>query len=199
MDKIVLSIGRKLKDLRAAKGVTLAELAETSGMTKGYLSKIENGKNIPPIETLAKISAALDADIAYFFGRDPGGDNQDEKVSIVKAHERKSVVRGASSFGYDYEAVAYRKKNKSFEPFVFSFPENVEPNMPHFSHEGEEMLFILEGTVCMTIDNEDYIVSTGDCIYIDSTVPHKGRALNGPARALVVVYRDQKEKDEEST
>lgn len=195
MDRLELSIGRKLKDLRAAKGVTLANLAELSGMTKGYLSKIENAKKLPPIETLAKISEALDADIAYFFGRDPGGENQDERISIVKAHERKRVVRGASSFGYDYEAVAYRKKNKSFEPFIFSFPENVEPNMPLFSHPGEEMLFILDGKVCMTIENGDHILSTGDCIYIDSTVPHKGRALNGSATALVVVYRDHKEKD----
>lgn len=199
MENLELSIGRKLKDLRAARGVTLAGLAELAGVTKGYLSKIENGKNMPPIETLAKISAALDAEIAYFFGRDPGGDNQDEKVSIVKAHERKRVVRGASSFGYDYEAIAFRKKNKSFEPFVFSFPEHVEPNMPHFSHEGEEMLFILDGTVCMTLDGEDHILSTGDCIYIDSTVPHKGRALNGPARALVVVYREQGDKSEETS
>lgn len=194
MEKLELSIGRKLKDLRAAKGVTLAGLAELAGVTKGYLSKIENGKNLPPIETLAKISAALDADIAYFFGRDPGGDNQDERISIVKAHERKRVVRGASSFGYDYEAVAYRKKNKSFEPFVFSFPEQVEPNMPHFSHEGEEMLYILEGTVSMTLDGEEHILSTGDCLYIDSTVPHQGRALNGPAKALVIIYRDQDDK-----
>ena len=68
-------ISRRLRDLRKARGVTLDELASMTGFTKGYLSKIENGRKVPPIETLSRISTALHAEIAYFL-RDVKGESK---------------------------------------------------------------------------------------------------------------------------
>jgi len=181
-------ISRRLKELRKIRGMTLDSLAKQTRFTKGYLSKIENTKKIPPIETLSKIAAALNTEISYFFQKDEELEAVDDAYSIVRAQERKRVVRGGSSFGYDYESIAYKKVKKSMEPFIFTFPENLDSNK-YFSHKGEEMLFILSGTVEFDIEDKSVILSPGDCVYIDSIIQHRGRALGGEATALVVIYQ----------
>ncbi len=187
-ESIEMLIGLRLKELRKIRGITLETLANQTEFTKGYLSKIENAKKLPPIETLSKISAALNTDISYFFNKNEELTSDNDHYSIVRAQERKMVVRGGSSFGYDYESLAYKKKNKSLEPFVFTFPKDHE-NDEYFSHEGEEMLFILSGTVEFEVDKESFVLYAGDCIYIDSIVRHRGKALGEEAKALVVIYQ----------
>lgn len=185
-------IGRRLKELRKIRGITLDTLATKTGFTKGYLSKIENAKKLPPIETLAKISTALNTEIAYFFQQDDELQSTDDEYSIVRAQERKRVVLGGSSFGYDYESIAYKKTKKSIEPFIFTFPENFK-NDEYFSHEGEEMLFILSGTVEFDIEGKVVILSPGDCVYMNSIIRHRGKAIDGEAKALVAIYQPEAE------
>lgn len=185
-------IGPRLRGLRKSRGATLEALAARTGLTKGYLSKIENGKKLPPIATLSRISGALDADIAYFFQRDEASEGFDGRVSIVRAGERRQAIRGGSSFGYDYESVAHKMQNKAMEPFVFTFPARIEGDV-FFEHEGEEMLFILNGSVEFAIANKTLVLVPGDCIYFDSSLPHRGRSLEGEAKALVVIYRPHDE------
>ena len=181
-------IGIKVRNLRKARGVTLDELAGRTGLTKGYLSKIENAKKVPPIETLSRISSALEAEIAYFFQKEDDGEQPDRKVSFVRAHERKPAIRGGAAFGYSYESVAHKMRHKKMEPFIFTFPESVDEGT-HFSHAGEEMVFILSGMVEFEIEGESKILSVGDCLYFDASLKHRGRAINGEARALVVVHQ----------
>ncbi len=191
-------IGRRLKELRKIRGTTLDSLAQQTGFTKGYLSKIENAHKIPPIETLSRISAALNTEIAYFFQKDEPIDDDGDTVSIVRAQERRRVVRGGTSFGYDYESVAYKKIKKAMEPFVFTFPEDLDSDT-HFSHEGEEMVFVLSGTVDFEVGGKSVLLSPGDCIYLDSSVEHRGRAVGGEAKALVVIYQPSGDAASEET
>jgi len=183
-------ISRRLRDLRKVRGVTLDELASLTGFTKGYLSKIENGRKVPPIETLSRISTALHAEIAYFLRDEAENEDEAGGVSIVRAHERRPVARGGSSFGYAYESVAHKRRHKSMEPFVFTFPEEFRDDIS-FSHGGEEMIFILSGMVDFEIDGKSNVLSAGDCAYFDASVRHRGRAIDGEATALVVIYQPE--------
>lgn len=185
-------IARHLKELRAIRGATLESLAAQTGFTKGYLSKIENGRKLPPIGTLSRIASALNTDIAYFFQKDDDIEDDDDSFSIVRAQERKRIVRGGTSFGYDYESIAYKKIAKSMEPFVFTFPESFDDDT-HFSHEGEELVFVLSGTVEFEVGGKSAILSPGDCIYMDAIVEHRGRAVGGEAKALVVIFQPNAE------
>lgn len=179
------SIGQRLAALRAQRRITLERLAEVTGFTKGYLSKIENSRKVPPIGSLARIATALDADIAYFFQtRDAAAR---DAVSVVHRKDRQPVVRGGTAFGYDYATLAHNRRNKRMEPFLFSFPRRIDRHV-HFRHEGEEFLFILSGKVEFEVNGERYILEEGDSLYFDSSLPHKGRALGGSARAIVVTY-----------
>lgn len=179
------SIGARLLALRARKRVTLEQLAEVTGFTKGYLSKIENSKKVPPIGSLARIAAALDADIAYFFQTRDG--NARSSTSVVHRKDRQPVVRGGTAFGYDYVTLAHNRRNKRMEPFLFSFPRRIAGHV-QFQHDGEEFLFLLTGRVEFEVDGEKYILEEGDSLYFDANLPHRGRALGASAKAIVVTY-----------
>lgn len=177
--------------MRKAHAITLDRLAEQTGFTKSYLSKIENGLKVPPIGSLARISQELGADIALFFQKGDvfdAGVDLDPSVSFVRVGERQSVMRGGSSFGYDYENLAHKKLRKHMEPFVMIFPSHIGKEV-FFEHEGEEFIFILSGRVEFMAGPRKYLLEPGDSLYFDSALPHRGRSLGDEARALVVIYK----------
>jgi len=191
-----LQLGRSLCALRTAQGFTLDRLATETGFTKGYLSKIENSKVIPPIGTLVKIARVLDTDLADLFGAGAVSE-QEEAICIDRSRDRPSIIRGGHSFGYDYIALADKRHHKHMEPFVMIFPPNVEKDV-RFDHEGEEFMFILSGKVelCVVFEGRarSWILAAGDSAYFDSSMPHRGRSLQGESRALVMIFRSMVER-----
>lgn len=182
-------IGPRIKARRRQLGVTLEEIAASTGLTRGYLSKIENSRKTPPIATLSRIAQALGTDIASFFQMSERAE-PDARVSVVRAHERRKVARGGSAFGYDYESVAYRKRHKHMEPFIFTYPSNLSRDVS-FEHEGEELVFVLSGRVEFEAAGKKFILEPGDTLYLDSAVPHRGRSLGGEAKAFVVIFKPE--------
>jgi transcriptional regulator with XRE-family HTH domain len=185
------NIGERMAALRARRQVTLERLAQVTGFTKGYLSKIENSRKVPPIGSLARIATALDEDLSWFFQAHDASSRS--AVSVVHRKDRRPVVRGGTAFGYDYVTLAHTRRDKRMEPFLFSFPRRIERHV-HFRHEGEEFLFILSGRVEFEVDGDRYILGQGDSIYFDASLPHKGHALGGSAKAIVVTYAPRKRR-----
>ncbi|KHF82549.1 DNA-binding protein [Vibrio vulnificus] len=60
-------VGKKIKEIRKKKALTIQELAEVSGVSEGHISRLENGLKSPTISTLEKLANALDVPIVYFF------------------------------------------------------------------------------------------------------------------------------------
>jgi transcriptional regulator with XRE-family HTH domain len=184
---VELAIGSRLRKLRKTKGLTLDVLAEQIGLTKGYLSKVETGQKVPPIATLARVASALATDVATLLAGGKGAEKAvTTGISLMRANERHQVVRGGTAFGYDYQALAHHIDSKHMEPFIFTFPVQILREV-FFEHDGEELIFVLSGTVEFQIGEETYELSPGDCIYFDSAIPHRGRGLKGEAKALVVI------------
>ena len=180
-------IGDHLKALRAARGVTLDQLAAATGLTKGYLSKIQNSRKLPPIATLSRIAQALGTGIGSFFGDIL---KQGEGASVVRKSERLPVVRGGTAFGYDYVSLAHDRLVKRMEPFVFTFPSKIDRHV-FFDHGGEEFVFILSGRVIFQVGDERWALVKGDSIYFDAAIPHRGWSVGRDATALVVIHAAQ--------
>jgi transcriptional regulator with XRE-family HTH domain len=188
LSEIEIRLGRRVSELRSSRGYTLDRLASETGFTKGYLSKIENSKVIPPIGTLVKIAQALQTELAELLGEtNPELNNG---IYVVRSWERETVMRGGSSFGYDYVALANKRRHKQMDPFVMVFPSTIGPEV-RFEHDGEEFLFVLDGQIefSFTLEGRErqWILSPGDSLYFDSKIPHRGRSLKGESRALVVI------------
>ena len=107
-------------------------------------------------------------------------------MCIVRAGERNEVITKGTLYGYHYEALAHKKLGKNMEPYIImpAFGEETT-----FSHEGEEFMFILEGTHEFIYGDQTYILEEGDSIYFDSAVPHSGRSMGEKrAKVLAVMY-----------
>jgi transcriptional regulator with XRE-family HTH domain len=179
------SVGQHIAQLREERRMTLERLAQVTGFTKGYLSKIENDRKVPPIATLSRIAQALHTDIGSFFQSSPRAVARE--VTVVRASERPAVQRGGSAFGYDYVGLALKRGNKRMDPFIFTFPPRIEKHV-FFEHHGEEFLFVLSGTVEFQVGGEHFTLRKGDSIYFDSSVPHRGWSRGSEATALVVIH-----------
>jgi transcriptional regulator with XRE-family HTH domain len=70
MDKLAIRIGKKIRELREAQGITSEQLAYENDLSKGYLSLIENGKRRPSLEVLEQLAKALDVKITELFGEE---------------------------------------------------------------------------------------------------------------------------------
>lgn len=188
----VQNIGNKIRVLRKSMKTTLDTLAVRTGLTKGYLSKIERGLQSPPIATLSKISSALNVDITIFFERR----NQEVKCSIVRKDERNPIAQKGNIFGYHYETIAHKKHDKAMNPFIITL-------IPHpgdqtvFRHEGQEMMFVLQGSMEFLYGDERHILNEGDCVYFDSEVSHRGQCYGDTeSKVLVVIYSAKPNPDE---
>ncbi len=179
-------IGRKIKQLRQERGFNLVELAARTRFTKGYLSKVENSKKSPPVSTLITISTALGVSLATIFS-----DEENRKsITLVKKSDRKMMARDGTAFGYSYEPLALGYPERKMEPYILTLP--VRPKgQAVFQHRGQEMLFVLEGTMHFTHGETELVVEEGDCIYFDASVPHFG-AVQGSkeVKCLMVIYSE---------
>jgi transcriptional regulator with XRE-family HTH domain len=186
------AIGEAISSLRTRLGMTLEQLSSLTGFTKGYLSKIENAKKVPPIGSLSRIARALKTDITELLKPAPGqpaaqGQSGDSGFCVVRAADRQPAMRGGSAFGYDYVSLATGQTARKMEPFLFTFPSEIDKYV-FFEHEGEEFLFVLTGKVEWQAGGSKLILEAGDSIYFNARLPHRGCSLGGEASALVVVY-----------
>jgi len=183
------ALGRRIRKLRKMRDRTLDSLAQEVGLTKGYLSKVETGRQIPPLATLSKVAKALGSDLASLLETDLGSGSSDVSsgVSLVRADERRPVIRGGSSFGYDYKSLVQSASGRHMSPFLFTFPSQILKEV-FFEHAGEEIVFVLSGIVEFEVGDQRYELAPGDCIYFDARLRHRGRGKSGEAKALVVMF-----------
>jgi transcriptional regulator with XRE-family HTH domain len=175
----------KIQNLRKSRHVTLGKLAERTGLTKGYLSQIENSSKTPPFSTLDKIAYALGVDITYFFVNREN-ERVNGKITVIKPEERKRVAPGGLRRGYGYESLAYKKAGKNMEPYFIIVDSQGRGS---FKHDGEEFLFILEGTLEFSFGGKKYILKPGTSAYFDSEIEHSGRALGDEkVKMLCIMY-----------
>jgi transcriptional regulator with XRE-family HTH domain len=177
-------IGRRIRASRINKKFTLEQLANQTGFTRGYLSRIEKSQKSPPLSTLGIIARVLGITISFLVGEE----EQQTSIGIVRKGERPLITRKGTALDYTYEAVAHTFPNKKMEPFILTLPLKPKKKTIH-QHEGEEILFVLEGTMKFLYRNREYIIEEGDCIYFDSGFPHFGESVGRQeAKCFLVIY-----------
>lgn len=181
------ALGRRIQSRRNQRGVTLDVMAVRTGFSKGYLSRIENGKKTPPLDTLARIARALGTDVNTLLTEERlGGGDAAPFYNVVRANARQKVARPESAFGYQYERLADGDTAMSMQPYLLHLPAELDKHV-FFEHEGQEFMHVLQGRVEWQIGHERVVLEPGDSLYLDSRIPHRVRGVDGTATALIVV------------
>lgn len=185
-------LGRRAQFLRKQRGMSLDELAAISGLTKGYLSKIERGLSVPSISTALRLAQCF----GMSMGQLMGDEEVDEAISVVRKNERRKFMRNGSTVDGNYESLARHKSLQGMLPFIMR-PKQEFDDDRRFQHVGEEMMFVLNGTVEVEFPTRRVRLEAGDSIYFDAHIQHRTRCIGEAAEVLVVVHSPP-EKDDRS-
>jgi len=183
-------LGNVIRELRTKDRLTIADVAGQAGMSRGMLSKIENGQASTSLDALSRIAQALGVSLAHLF-RDfnvPAGNAQ-----LVKAAQGMEVVRRGTRRGHTYHLLAYdRGPRKSFEPFLITMDDASEV-FPSFEHPGTEFIYMLSGKIEYRHGRNTYLLEPGDALTFRGEVPHgPERLIELPIHFLsIIVYGAQ--------
>ena len=186
-----LGLGQKLRKIREDRGLELSQLATRVGVPEDQLEAFETSRAIPAIGELAKIASILDVSLGHFFQRTI----PDRRVEVVRAQDRWTVQpqsEAARSLNYRYPALSYSLTDKQMAPILVEIPPDESRDSPRSTHDGEEVLFVLNGQLEVTVGGDVHRLSPGDSIYFDSRLEHSLRAAEGSAVRIVACIAQQR-------
>jgi len=187
MDK---RVGERIRSFREKQNLSLADLAERTGMDVAFLSAVETEDRYPSLGPLLKIARALGLRLGTFL---------DDQVSrdplIVRLAERGAMTAelamhqsGDSPPSHTYHSLGRGKTDRHMEPFFIEMNPEPEAEKVLSSHEGEEFIVVVSGQVQLVFGREKSTLGPGDSIYFNSVVPHNVSAVGGPAAIYAVLY-----------
>lgn len=179
-----VTIGEQIRTRRTARGLSLAELAERSGFSKGFLSKIENGHAQPPIATLMKLARALGAELGELFDG-PRAPSAGGAAVLTRAEDREHIPHSAER-GYGFERLAVGSPFR-MTPYIIHLEEDgAEP--ASLQHPGEEIVHVLAGELDYAAGDEVYRLRQGDTLVFDASQPHGPIKLPGTTAKFLAVF-----------
>lgn len=159
-------IGSKIKELRTGAKMTLRDLSEKTNLSTGFLSQLERGLTSIATDSLKKIADALNVETSYFFAK------PNVRNNVVMRSYEKEVLR-IDNARYINFLLTSNARNKQMTPrLVEILPGISEEHLAQYQHEGEEFIYILEGTLTLFINDERYELYPGDSAHYSSKVIH---------------------------
>jgi DNA-binding transcriptional MerR regulator/mannose-6-phosphate isomerase-like protein (cupin superfamily) len=157
------AIGSHLRQLRAKRRLSLAQVARTVGISVGFLSALERSQMSGSVGTLRKLARFYRTNILDFFHATGASGRQ------VRPEQRKVLEAGP---GVQMELLAWG--NTVMEPHLFRVAPKAGSG-DSYTHEGEEFLYVLRGELAITLEKQEYRLKAGDSFYFESATPHHWR------------------------
>ncbi len=182
-------IGAVLRALRAAAGLTLAEVGAGAGLSSAMLSRIENGAATASLDSLERVCEALGIGMADLFQEI---DQQHGTAQLIKKADQMEVVRVGTKHGHTYKLLSYdRGPRKIFEPFFIEIDKKSQ-SRPRFSHPGTEFIYMLQGRMEYRFGEHTYTLEPGDALTFSGNVVHgPERILDERAKFLsIIIYNE---------
>jgi DNA-binding transcriptional MerR regulator/quercetin dioxygenase-like cupin family protein len=169
------NFGLRIRMARTSRGLSLAQVAESVGISVGFLSAIERSSMSASVSTLRKLARFYKLNILDFFDQSGG------KQYLVRPNERRQLP---ASDGVRMELLAWG--NPVMEPHLFHVAPGAGSGEEEYSHDGEEFLFLLNGVLDLVVDGKQYKLHKGDSFYFESSTPH--RWSNSGSKEAVVLW-----------
>ena len=156
-------VANRIKELREVVGYTIEEFSKMMAMSKEEYEKYESGKTDIPISVLYEVSNQLDVELTT--------------IEIERSKQ------------YEYKNIAYKMQNKKSEVLLVVVKPEEDDSFHINTHPGQELDYVLEGSVVAKVADTELMLGAGDTLYYDSAYPHGMKAVDGPAKILVVISK----------
>ena len=171
----VVPVGKKIKQQRLKKKMSLDRVANETGFSIEYLKKVESGKKIPPVGALLQIARALEIDSGFFLK-----EQESNLRNRIKAYTKRTE-------NYAYTTLTPGAENKHLK----AFKVGIEPMTDHkgvgYQHEGEEFVYVLSGKIEVIVGDHVNTLDAGESLHFNSGIRHKLRNIGDEKAELVVV------------
>ena len=172
------SFGARLQELRLRHNLTLQALADRSGLSKAFLSRLESGDRQASIAAVLTLSRIFGVSLASLFESEP------EIDPCI-------IVRGAEAAEHKVNGLTYVTLSKANQHFKLQ-PIRVKVSRyrrgsEHFHHEGEEWIYVLSGSLTLSLGGKSYDLDSGDAAHFDSRLPHRLIARGGGGAEVLLV------------
>lgn len=181
----LLEISKKIKKYRTEKRLTLQELADRSGVTKGLISQIENGRSIPSLPVLFSIIKSLEVAISDFFADIAA--HLDIEPVIVRKKENYEAFQKEDAIGFFYHRIHTQNIAAATVDIVLL---TLEPGStrPMVQTEAFEYKYIISGKVEYEINGNSYVLEEGDSLFFDGRLPHVPHTIGKKPAVMLIVY-----------
>lgn len=186
MSKYLLTgIGKRIKQIRLDQNTKLTDLASKADISKGLLSKIENGRSVPSLPVLLSIIKALDLQPDLFFSGlhfDPP-----QRYIHKSAEDIIPMKKEEEAEGFHYQFILDRAfENFSVEAVIL----DIEPNAKRekVQVDAYEYKYVLEGEINYQIEDEFILLKKGDSLLYDGNLPHVPHNDTDQVSRMLVLY-----------
>ncbi|MFK2825775.1 XRE family transcriptional regulator [Bacillus sp. B190/17] len=175
-----MDIGSTIRSIRNRKKITIAQMSEGTGLSKGFISNMENNNTSPSINTLQTVSHFLGVPLPYLLLE------KDQRMHVVRKHERQYTT--------------HKKENIKVEHLIsrdgltlqhVEFPPGTSTGEQPHTHKGIECHLVLQGKILAEQGEDSVILEEGDSFSWNACAPHLVKNIGDePAIVLIAIYTD---------
>ena len=174
-----MTLGEQLREARIVEGLTIAQVAKSTGLSSGYISQVERDLANPSVGALDRIAAALGVRMRTFFDNSEGSNSPTEPgadsasgsavIGLVRRDGRKRFLYPGSEILHELLCPDLRH---TLEILKTTAPVGTDSGHTGISHEGEECAIVLNGSMELFLGDERFFLETGDSLCFDPSVSH---------------------------
>jgi len=173
-EDVLHAVGPRLRALRRHRGMTLADLAATTGVSESTLSRLESGQRRASLELLLPLARAYDVPLDDLVGAPRTGD---PRIHLTPIH------RHGMTF------VPLSRRPGGMQAYKMVIPGTGRPAVPeHQTHEGHEWLYVLHGNLRLVLGEHDLVLPPGEAAEFGTTIPHWLGSADGKAVELLILF-----------
>lgn len=167
--------GKRVMKLRRERKLSLADVANETGLSKDYISDMEKGEVIPPVAVILQVSRALGIDSSLLLKEEKEEDSKKNQDYQKRTDD------------YAYKNLTPEARDKHLKAFrIFIDPKSDHKGVS-YQHIGEEFVYVLKGKVEVMVGENKNILGPHDSLHFNSSITHKLKNLSAKKAELIVV------------
>jgi transcriptional regulator with XRE-family HTH domain len=181
-------ISKRIQYYMEKRDVGIDQLAQATGLDKDFIETMLAENIYPPLGPLMKIARTLGVRLGTFLD-----DQESTDPYIVRSAERKDqfsvLAEKNKPASLNFFSLGKGKSDRHMEPFFIEILPESASNKSLSSHEGEEWIAVVKGSIEIIYGKETYVLEEGDSVYYNSVVPHYVSCKGGEkAQIHAVIY-----------
>ncbi|MBI3781620.1 MAG: helix-turn-helix transcriptional regulator [candidate division NC10 bacterium] len=181
VEQLVINVGRKIRELRQQRGLSLRRLSDKVGVSPSAIQKIEQNLISPTLGTVLKITKGLGTTLQSLL------DEHMEARDVVHLPQEKRRTVLVPDLRISLQSLADGLPNEAFSAILLTIPKGARMKEREFRHHGEELQLCMKGKVQFTIRDETYLLRRGDSLRFKSYLRHYWENVGGTEAQLLMI------------